>query len=354
MLTELLFIKLLEAASLASSADNMQPWEFKKVNDTIEVYLASNRLLPTDVNNMFSYMGIGAAIENIVVCSMSEGLLAKVKYETFEKLDKCVAKISFTFCEKPDKSLAAYLLKRATNRSDFNTSPLANKTMQVLNASVKHLNAHIHWNNFISDLSRMATIDASLSYIRLEHKPCHDELFEILRFSKKEKNKYGYGLGFESLEVPFFAQWFARLLRFWSINKLVSKMGIGKMVAKQLASRIRKAGAICLITVDQSSMQSFIEAGRSMQHLWLKATELGLSVQPYGVFPQYLNKLKCELDFFPDKYCNIIKNQGKIFDSIFSNVKNQVPTIVLRIGKTSKQSQRSSFRLPTIKLFRGL
>ena len=68
------------------------------------------------------------------------------------------------------------------------------------------------------------------------------------RFTQKEIESTRYGLDFESLGVPDFAVIAARQLQHWAINRTISRLGIGRLVAKSLAAKIRHSGALCLIT----------------------------------------------------------------------------------------------------------
>ena len=47
MITDNHYQQLLEAASLAPSADNMQPWAFQKRDDEIDLFYVKKRSLPT-------------------------------------------------------------------------------------------------------------------------------------------------------------------------------------------------------------------------------------------------------------------------------------------------------------------
>jgi len=191
----------------------------------------------------------------------------------------------------------------------------------------------------------MAKMDANSSFIRLEHKPLHDELFEILRFTRKQVETTRYGLDFVSLEIPSFAVIFARQLQHWSVQKVVSRLGIGHIVAKQLSLKLHKAGALCLITAIKRDPAGYMEAGRAMEQLWLAATAEGLSIHPYGVLPQYLTKVEVEPETFLPMYVDIIKSHREPFYSIFPGAKNEYPAIVLRVGRTDKLSARSNIRL---------
>jgi nitroreductase len=344
MLTDQIFTELIKAASLAPSADNMQPWEFRKQDDAIEVFCAKPRVLPTDVIGMFGWIAVGAAIQNIVITAASSGLVATVEYNTLEQINELAAVIKFSLGIS-ENHLAEWISRRSTNRSPYEASPLSQELISKFTKAVQGLNGGIHWTTSASDLDRMAVMDANSTYIRLEHKPLHDELFDILRFTKKDIEATRFGLTFESLEVPRFAVFFARQLQYWSVNRAISKLGFGRLVAKQLSNKLRKAGALCLITAERRDPVAYMEAGRAMEQLWLAATAEGLSIQPYGVLPQYLTKVDIEPETFLPKYVTAIKNHHEPFFSIFPEAKNEYPAIVLRLGRAWKQSARSDIRL---------
>ena len=352
MFPERLFFELVRAASMASSADNMQPWEFRRTRDGIEVFGARSRFLPTDVDNMFAWMGVGAAVQNMVVAAAAHHLDARIEYSGTEKGNEPLALLRFLPGRGEGGHLAKWIPFRATNRNPFEALPLQPTLLSKLSESIRGLNAGIHWTTASSDLDRIADMDANSSFIRLEHKPLHDELFYILRFSRKEMESKGYGLDFRSLGVPGAAVFIARQLRFWAVNKAVSRLGIGRIIAKMLSSRLRKAGALCLVTSKGRNPVAYIEAGRAMQQLWLACTAEGLSVQPYGVLPQYLTKAELEPERFLPRHAAAIERHRKPFFSIFPLSENEFPAIVLRVGKAEEQSARSEVRLRTEELIR--
>ena len=344
MLSEKRFTEFVRAASLASSGDNMQPWEFRKQEDTVEVFCAKPRVLPTDVTDMFAWVSVGAAIQNLVVAAAAHGLVASVEYSTLEQVDKLAAVVRF-LSGSMDDHLADWIVLRTTNRSPYQTLPLRPALISKLTQSVQGLNAGIHWTTVPSNLDRMASMDANLSYIRLEHKPLFNELFDILRFTQKEIESYRYGLDFKSLEVPAAAALIARQLPQRSIYRTISRLGMGRLIAKKLSSRLCKAGALCLVTAQQRNPAGYMEAGRAMEQLWLAAAAEGLSIHPYGVLPQYLTKVELAPETFTPEYASIIESHREPFYSIFPGAKNEYPAIVLRVGRADNPSPRSNIRL---------
>lgn len=344
MLTDLLFTELVEAASLAPSADNMQPWEFRKQGNTIEVFCARQRMLPTDVMGMFSWVSVGAAVQNIVVAAAAKGFVSDIEYRTTVRNENPAAIIMLS-PGNADGHLSKCIALRTTNRNAYDTLPLEQPVISRLTQSINRLNAGIHWMTGTSGLELMASMDARSSFIRLEHKPLHDELFDILRFTRRQIETTRFGLDFESLGVPSFAVLFARQLQHWSVQRAVSRLGIGHIVANMLASRLRKAGALCLVTSKRRDPVAHIEAGRAMEQLWLAATAEGLSIHPYGVLPQYLTKVEVEPETFLLKYVEIINSHREPFYSLFPDARNEYPAIVLRVGRSDKPSARSNIRL---------
>jgi nitroreductase len=344
MLTEKIYLELVKAASLAPSADNMQPWEFHRQEDGIEVFCAKARVLPTDVLGMFAWIGVGAAIQNLIVAASAHGYLARVEFKEPVNFDAPAAVVNL-LAGNTDGHLAGWIAKRNTNRSPYESLPLSPLMISKLTRSVAGMNGGIHWMTDAYGLERMALMDANSTFIRLEHKPLHDELFDILRFTRRDIESTRYGLTFESLEVPPFAVFFARQLQYWSVNRTISRLGFGRLVAKQLSNKLKRAGALCLITAKQRDPVAYMEAGMLMEQLWLAATSEGISIQPYGVLPQYLTKVEVEPETFLPKYVDIIKSHREPFFSIFPGAKNEYPAILLRLGCTDKQSARSDIRL---------
>lgn len=351
MLTEKLFLELITAASLAASADNMQPWEFRQCGDTIEVFLAPQRLLPCDVHDIFAWVSIGAALQNLVVAAAAHGLAAHINYSPPEQAIERAASVSFTPCN-PDGHLADWIALRSTNRCPYQSAPLPQPLISALTNGIKDLNAGLHWSTTAADFDQMAAMDARLSYIRLDHPPLHDELFEILRFTRQETERIRYGLEFKSLEVPAIAVFFARPLKHWSVYRLVKRLRISRIIAKQLSSRLRQTGALCLITAHQPTPAGYMEAGRAMEQLWLTATAKKLSIQPYGVLPQYLTKAAIEPETFTPDYRAMIEHHRAPFFSIFPRAKDEYPAIVLRVGYAESQSPRSNVRLKPDQIIR--
>ncbi|HEY3352171.1 MAG TPA: nitroreductase family protein [Polyangia bacterium] len=344
MLTADDFTALVAAAARAPSADNMQAWELGRQADAITVSLARARVLPTDVGGMFGWIGLGAAVENLVIAAARRGFAAAVEYDDGAAAAARPALVRLA-PGGADDPLGDWLADRVTNRGPFEAAPLSPPVCAGLTAAAQALDAGVHWVTDPRGLACMAAMDASSTYIRLEHKPLHDELFDVLRFSRREVERTRFGLDFASLGVPFVLVGLARLLRHWSVNRLVSRLGLGRLVAKLLAARLRTAGALCLITARRPGPAGYIEAGRAMERIWLAATAAGLGVQPHGVLPQYLTKLEVEPETFLPHHAATLRRHREPFYTLFPGARDERPAIVLRLGRPRSAPARRSVRL---------
>ena len=353
MISERLLERLVAAASRAPSADNMQAWAFARAGDAVNVYLDPSRVLPTDVNAMFAWVGLGAAIENLVIAAADEGFSSAVDYDAVSEASALGSPVTVRLSPiDAGNPLATWIERRETNRGPYDPAPLDPTTLDELTHAIGELDAGVHWASGPTNLNLMASMDARSTYIRLEHQPLHDELFDVLRFSRRAREKTRFGLDFESLGMPHALVWMARLLRYQSVMKVVSRLGIGRFIARQLAARLRSAGAVCLVAARRDEPAAYIEAGRAMERLWLAATALGLAVQPHGVLPQYLTKLEVEPDGLLPIHAEVMRGHREPFGALFPGAKDEHPAIVLRVGRPRRRPSRRSVRLPVNRLIR--
>lgn len=343
------FTRLILAASRAPSPDNMQAWAFTHRGDAIDAYLDPHRVLPTDVHAMFAWVGLGAALENLVIAAAREGLRATLDHRTLDREQAVTVHLA---PGSDDDPLAEWIERRETNRGPYVDTPLEDHLLCHLTSSIDGLDVGLYWTIGADQLALLAELDARSTYIRLEHPPLHDELFDILRFSRHDVAAIRFGLEFEALGLPTLLAGVARLLRYRPVIELLSHLGIGRLTARRLSSRLRAAQAACLITAHHPSPAGYLEAGRAMERLWLSATARGLAVQPHGVLPQYLTKLHVEPETLGPRFADAMRQHLAPFHALFPGARHEYPAIILRIGRPRTTPARQSVRLPIEDLIR--
>lgn len=337
------FREMVNAATMAPSSDNMQPWEFINYGTCIEVRCVKERLLKIDVMDMFSWISIGAAIENIVNYSAKIGLNAIVEYNS-DPYKIWAARITF----KEDKNIehfADVIESRTTNRSKFSNNKIGDHIFNKLSKSISNLSCGVSWTNDDVKQGQISQIDEIFSAILLEHAPLFDGFFDTLLFTKKDIENIRVGMDIKSLDIPFLFAFIAKRLKGLKLNRIISRLGMGRFIARTLSSRLKQCGGIIYITAREQSPVGFLEVGRAFERIWLAVTKKDLSAHPYGVIPQYLTMSKIKPESFLDKHIPVIEECRKKFSNIFPEVKGEYPGVMLRIGYTTKISIRTTIRL---------
>jgi hypothetical protein len=136
---------LINFAVLAPSSYNTQPWSFKIVDNTICISADSNRSTPVgDNNNRQLHIGLGCALQNILIAADYYGYNFDVQYFPNGQENNPAAKISFnrSMGVKENKDhLVFFISKRQVNRNKFAAIiPYRNFLNQITGLSDQEIN----------------------------------------------------------------------------------------------------------------------------------------------------------------------------------------------------------------------
>ena len=113
-------IPLVAAATLAPNPHNSQPWLFYVGSNRIDVFADTSRNIGAiDPFKREKYIGIGAAIENLVVAAEATGYRAGVTLMPDGAHSTHAARIELSRASKRESILARQIMKRHTNRYAF-------------------------------------------------------------------------------------------------------------------------------------------------------------------------------------------------------------------------------------------
>lgn len=113
-------LPLVAAATLAPNPHNSQPWLFRVRAGRIDLFAdASRNIGAIDPFKREKYIGLGAALENLVVAAEATGYRATVTLMPDEAHSDHAARIELSPSRKRDTLLAAQIAKRHTNRYSF-------------------------------------------------------------------------------------------------------------------------------------------------------------------------------------------------------------------------------------------
>lgn len=317
--------RLVEAAILAPTPDNNQPWLFAVRGKTLAVYLDPARTLPSDVHSMFDLVGIGAAIENAVIAARHVGLKAEVSLAEVERAralpdalpapysppqdkpggslaqgssgtpaqpdplrPRPVAVLKFLAGARPDP-LYPFLATRCTNRKLYSAIPIPQEVLgRIGAAAASFAEVQLHWMTDRPQIGRLAALVAVGDRFRLQYPPFHNEIYRQVRFTAEQAERTRDGLDLRTLALPPGTGLVLRFLRPWSRMQWIHRLRLTALLTLPSMLSVRRSGALGAISVPAPAAAHYVSAGRALERLWLAATAEGLSLQPLGSLPIFL------------------------------------------------------------------
>ena len=254
---------LLRAAALAPSIHNTQPWRFRFVERTVQVFRVRERELPAeDPSRRMLFVSLGAAILNLRVAAAARGMGSEVRYLVDQRSPDLVAVVELDdSAGEPLAGLAPYLTKRRTNREPFTDERLAAQVRVELDLCARVEGAVLQW---VEKPARrwwlqMATNDAVAA---------DDE--DVARTA--ERRRWVGGVR-ESDGVPSSA--------------LGSRVAGGNPVVRDLAATVADAvrpvaeferePRLAVLATRYDGPIEWLRAGQALEHVLLEATARGLS-----------------------------------------------------------------------------
>lgn len=266
-------VELVRAATLAPSSHNAQPWRFHFAGNEIEIRADLSRRLPAiDPEDQELFVGLGCALENLVLASASSGLAAEVHYLDGERLapDGSLPAVRVTLAAAPVRmshALVGAIPWRQTTRSDFQRRALPPVALRLLEAA-GHGKSELR---LVTDAYRFESAvelveDATRRQFR--DPAAFRELLRWMRFSKREALHTRDGLSAEVLGLPWLPTSLARGAMRFALS--------AERQASRAAAQVRSAAALAVFATHGRGPAAWMELGRDFQRFALQATALGI------------------------------------------------------------------------------
>ncbi len=283
--------QLIEAAILAPSADNSQPWRYNWDNEALELWIDETRSGGvSDQRFVLSDLALGACIENIVTRAHSLGYNSQIRYlPDPEQTPLWAARLTFSAAATQEEALAQSIPNRHTNRSFPWRGPMTTTTKQALSDEAAKLQGvTLNWLDatprYKSALKAMWLAES----LRFSNRELHQELFSCIRFEIDNSATAEEGLAPATLAIERPLRPAFKLLRHWRVMSALNWIGGNYLIGfRSTVLPTLLSPALCLLSIEQTDRTSIIRAGQALQRTWLSATAQGISLQPFaaaGVF----------------------------------------------------------------------
>lgn len=279
-------IFLLEAAGSAPSADNSQPWCFDWDGSSLTGRVRRRGGFPADYHA--TRLALGAATENLVWAMQSLGLDINSWYIGPPEEGGIFARGSVTGQANAIAPSNPPLWKlRHTNRLPYHTEIDSDIARQLAVCRVNKVGVRVITG---SGIRQAADWVRQASEIRFQTREVNEWFAASLRYGNSPEDMTD-GLHVNTLALPPGGVGLLKLMSNWGRMQWLNRIRAYKLFSAIEAANFQKAPLIIAI-IGSSDKAAAFDAGRCLQQVWLKVTELGLSAQPYYVVSDLLNRLE--------------------------------------------------------------
>lgn len=276
---------LIEAVRSAPSADNSQPWCFDWDGNYLTVRVHGRGGFPTDCHA--TRLALGAASENLFRAMQFLGLDVSSWYFGLPENDGIFARGPVSSQTNAIEPCITPLWKlRHTNRLPYYLEIDQHISQQLSSCRVDRVGVDVLMGE---NLRKASVWVKQASEIRFQTRELHNWFVSSLRYGISTED-VSDGLHVNTLALPPGGVWLLKLISNWSNMQWLNRMRAYKFFAAIEAANFRKTPLIVAIT-GPSNKDSVFNAGRCLQQVWLKVTELGLAAHPYYVVSDLLNRL---------------------------------------------------------------
>jgi len=270
-------VSLLSYASLAPSSYNTQPWKIKVVSDSEIIVQAdqSRWLSRVDPDAREVLLSLGAFWENLEQAAVTLGIRTDAQIICLVGQDTDILRIKFSKGYAEENNSLKLMQIRATNRYIFKIKDIESGDLDKIKELLPDNLVYFSRNTQSGEWIARSLIEAKKKQVFNDEK--QKETSEWLRFKVNLANKTNDGL------TPL-ALGLGRRERFLWYNFKTQESALSKSFRNKAVNNITRqvnncSGFVIIASIDNSPT-SLLAAGRELERLELKCTELGIVFQP--------------------------------------------------------------------------
>jgi hypothetical protein len=274
-----------EAACQAPSGGNAQPWKFLYRHNRLYIFhdaSFSHSLL--DYNNLGSYVGFGAMMENVELKSAQLGLAAKPDIFPLKDDMRLIAVVSFseTLASHPLQHLAGFIGTRMTNRNIAERKLLRPEDCTAIKSIASTIpGAELQLFEQESQLKEFAEMLTNAERLRFMHPQGHYDTFvNELRFTKEKVESSADGLDVNTLNLKQGDIAALKIAKDPDAIAFLHKLKKGSGFKKISVKNILTASSMGVISMNGHASTDYLQGGRALERIWLEANRRNISLQP--------------------------------------------------------------------------
>lgn len=325
--------RILSFANLAPSGGNIQPWiwvfDRKGILHLFHDQERSHSML--DFKGTGSLIAFGAAVENLRLATAREGIEIEVVNHIREFEEQLICSIRFIAKYKNPIQVPHYELldgigMRCTNRKNSKRQLLPKSQLEELQDFAKKEGFQIKLTEEYTDLEGLAEIVGGMDRMRFFHEEGLMDFIKEVRWTQKDAEETKDGIDIATLELSGTEKAAMGLLKDPRTVKFFRKFLMGYGLTKISKDTITHSSAMLLLQGNKFSPETYLEGGKILQRIWIKANMMGISFQPVTamlfIFQKVLRESNhgftlqeaAEIERLKEKFDRIFKSEGDCLD----------------------------------------
>ena len=277
--------RLARAAVLAANPHNSQPWLFRVGDAGIDVFADTARNIGTiDPYLREMYMGVGCALENLVLAAANDGYSTTVKLLPDPARPAHAAHIALAPSQPTSSPLFEAIPARHTDRGPYDTArPVSADILSKLSGLGSDLpDVRILWFTGAQDRKHVGDLIVAATEAIIADRQQSGDSAKWFRASWREIQQHRDGITLDAQSLPPFIDVMAKML-----PPLSQEQGDQAWLRATRERHVATAAAFGVLAVPDAQDNAMrIRGGRLWQRVHLWATTQGLSVQPLNQMPE--------------------------------------------------------------------
>lgn len=267
---------------LAPSADNQHVFRIEFAETTIRLWATSEFTTGTERHRrVLGLMSLGAVVENMQLRAGELGYVVRTEWFPAASGGPIVELGLQPAATTLGDELAAAIPTRHTNRRMYRGPPLSDGEKALLSTAVASVqDVQLIWLQGAARRSALGLIWRAESE-RFLRQRLHEELFSSIRFDLSWHETAEWALPPAVLEVEAPMRPLFKALRHWRLMRPLAWIGIHRLLGLRAGwLPCWQAPALGLLATSLPLEQGALAVGAAFERLWLRATLLGVALQP--------------------------------------------------------------------------
>jgi nitroreductase len=341
-------IALVNAALLAPSGDNCQPWQFVWNGSVLEIQFIPERAASLyDVQHSASWIALGAVLTNLRVAARQHGFQPHVTlFPPDGQERRVVARVSLQPSDEHGDPLFPALADRCVNRRAYARAALPAQVREALVAATRDVpGVSLELVEEARAKNILAGCAAQNDCVLFENRLLHGGLYRWLRWTQAAVASSRDGLPVATLELNPMEYLGFRLMAWWPWTRLLAVLGATRALPLRAEALYRRSAALALLSVDGHQPEHFVRGGEALERLWLTATLHRLALQPLtGIIFLWLCDRLERGDGLSPRHRRFVEVTGREMARLLPSFERRTPIALLRLGYAPPPSARSPRR----------